>query len=332
MQSDSPHARIRVVSPLEVPTPLVVPSFSSRGFPALGSIHRDMVHKLYGVCLMSAWDLAEGLLPAGATLATDVVIIDSGGYETHAALVTQPASGPLRSASCWSVQRYREILTTIDDAANALIVSYDRPAPLQDQIAGALHDMACAPGSAADFLLKPESSGEMVNVPRVMQYTNELRQFDAIGITAREIGVSLVERCRTLVTLRDILEDSALKLPIHVFGAISPAEVLAYFFCGADIFDGLDWLRFGFRQTGMVTMEEVALQDMKWSQHDHALRVGEWTDNLAFLYRLQESLRSYARGGPLSDLCRKLPLTVQAVHVAELSGAQIRQGGTSNGW
>ena len=332
MQSESPHARTRIVSPLEVPTPLVVPSFSSRGFPALGSIHRDMVHKLYGVCLMSAWDLAEGLLPSSATLATDVVIIDSGGYEVPGDFAAQPSSIASQSDLCWSVHRYRDVLTNIGDGANALVVTYDRPARLEEQIAGAVDDMACVPGSAADFLLKPESSVEMVNIPRVMKYTTELGQFHAIGITAREIGASLIERCRTIVTLRDILEDIGLNLPIHIFGAISPPEVLAYFFCGADIFDGLDWLRFGFRQTGIVTMEEAALQDMKWDQHDHALRVGEWTNNLTFLYRMQESLRSYARGGPLSDLCRKLPLTVQAVHIAELSGAQIRQGGTSNGW
>ena len=331
MHPEPPHARTRNVSALQIPTPLLVPSFSSRRFPHVAAIHRDMAHKLYGVSLISTWDLAQGHLPMSATLATDVVIMDSGGYEEHADLVAEPVSGPSGSASSWSVHRYREILATIGDAANALIVSYDRPAPLQEQIAGALRDIACAPGAAADFLLKPESSGEIVNVARVMQYPNELRQFDAIGITAREIGASLIERCRTIVTLRNILEDSGLSVPIHVFGALSPVEVLPYFLCGADVFDGLDWLRFSFRQTATVTMEEVALEDMRWGQNDYALHLDEWTNNVTFLYRMQESMRCYARTGALSDLCRDFPLAARAAHVAELSGAEIRRGGPSDG-
>ena len=73
-----------------------------------------------------------------------------------------------------------------------------------------------------------------------------LKRFSVIGIAAREAGSSFLKRCSSIVMLRNLLNDAGLDMPIHVFGAINPYEALAYFFCGADIFDGLNWLRLAF--------------------------------------------------------------------------------------
>ena len=59
MQVESPHAQRRSIDKLDVPTPLVVPSFSSRGFPFLTDIWNELSHKLYGVCLDEAYPDAQ---------------------------------------------------------------------------------------------------------------------------------------------------------------------------------------------------------------------------------------------------------------------------------
>lgn len=60
MEVESPHAQIRRVHKLGVATPLIAPSFSSRGFPYVSEIWEEFRHRLYGVCLVSAFDVAGG--------------------------------------------------------------------------------------------------------------------------------------------------------------------------------------------------------------------------------------------------------------------------------
>ena len=84
----------RSIDTIRVQTPLIVPSFSSRGFPAIRDIYEALISKLYGVCLVSSWDLRKGYLPPHAVTDTDVVIVDSRGYENDSLLaVTHPIFG-----------------------------------------------------------------------------------------------------------------------------------------------------------------------------------------------------------------------------------------------
>lgn len=323
MQCEDLHSGARSVSTLDVPTPLIVPSFSSRGFSGIDSIFTEMVDKLYGVCLVSAWDLAKGHVPTEALLATNVVVLDSGGYEAKGELVEESPSIQTVFREGWSAVEYRRTLDDIDDGANVLVVNYDRETSVHQQIEGALLDRACVPDQAFDFLVKPESTDEPVNIPRLAAVASQLVDFDVVGVTAREIGHSLIARCRAIIMLRNILSDSGLNLPIHVFGAISPTEVLTYFFCGADIFDGLGWLRSAYRNERTIPMDEAVFEDMKWNLQDDELRINEVTNNLTVLYRLQWSMRAYAERRSLQELSRDFPIARKAAHIAELAGAQV---------
>ena len=50
-QDERPHGQIRRIDKVGVPTPLLVPSFSSCGFHRVADIYGEMRDKLYGVCL-----------------------------------------------------------------------------------------------------------------------------------------------------------------------------------------------------------------------------------------------------------------------------------------
>ena len=86
------------------------------------------------------------------------------------------------------------------------------------------------------------------------------------------------------------LYDAGLVLPIHVFGAITPQEILAYFFCGADVLDGLNWLRLLFREDGPIPIEAAAFEGTNAGLTDWELHTAGWTANLRILYRLQTAL------------------------------------------
>ncbi len=315
------QAQTRRVAGLGIATPMIVPSFSSRRFPDVAMIHAAVSHNLYGVSLVSAPDVANGFLPAEALLATNVVVLDSGGYETNNVYPTQEL------CSCdnqWSLERYRTSVADIQELANVVAVSFDRYSGLESQIEGASEDMSIAQTASFDFLIKPRSGQQIVNIAELSRHVMQLSQFPVIGVTAREIGYSFLNRCRSIVTLRTILDESQLAIPIHVFGAIRPFEVLTYFLCGADIFDGLDWLRFEFRPGNDIPLDSIAWEHMQWIQPDEALRWNSWSNNLNFLYRLQQAIREYATGGDFDDLTDEFPDAIGAARIAHLAGAQTQ--------
>ena len=124
--------------------------------------------------------------------------------------------------------------------------------------------------------------------------------------------------------LRDMLTQAGLCTPIHVFGAINPYEVLAYFFCGADVFDGLNWLRCSFGKYGSTAIGETATDSFRWNMTDAELQTQAWTNNLRLLFRLQEEIRCFGAGGDFESLAAQFPPARQAAYIAELAGAEIR--------
>ena len=310
---------------MRVATPLIVPSFSSCGFPQVADIYDGMKDKLYGVCLVSALDLASGCIPANVTDEVNLVLIDSGMYE---AKNSAPALGDdctSTTTAHWLRQQYLDIAGGIDGGANVILVNYDRAETLQQQIIWAAEDFAHAPQAASDFLVKPEFPSSLVNVAKLAKHAGELQQFDIVGITAREAGDSLLKRCSTVVMLRDAMGDAGLDVPIHIFGAINPMEVLTYFFCGADVFDGLNWLRLAFRKHGSMSIEEAAFEGQNFILDDCDLRMDQRTSNLSYLYRLQKSLHRYCLVNDLDELAREFPFALKAARTAELAGAVISQ-------
>ena len=325
MQTERTHAEVRRVHTLEVSTPLISPSFSSRGFPHVSDIWEEFRHKLYGVCLVSAFDVAEGRIPPIVAEMVNVVIIDSGLYETKNGSVESSYLHTPSSTVNWTRKQYREAVKSMGERNNVLLVNFDHVGCLESQIVRASEDFSLAPYAAWDFLVKPGDETEWINVPKLSRHLEELKQFSVIGITAREAGDSFLKRCSSIVMLRDLLNDAGLDTPIHVFGAINPYEVLAYFFCGADIFDGLNWLRLAFREDGSVPIDESAMENMKWNLSDLDLLSGEWTNNLRFLYRLQEAMQEYTDNGCLESLVEEFPIARRAAIIAEIAGAEVRK-------
>ena len=326
MLIDPPHCQIRRIETVDVSTPLIVPSFSSSGFPDVACIYNEMRDRLYGVCLVSAFDLASGCIPADVADEVNLVLVDSGMYEVRKAIGAPIYSLPPLDSNSWSRQEYASVAGGIDPMSNTVLVNYDCPGPMGQQIKHAVEDFSQAPHAASDFLVKPEAPSRLVNVARLATYSEELRQFNILGITAEEAGDSLTGRCRMIVMLRNALFDAGIDLPIHVFGALKPIEVLAYFLCGADVFDGLSWLRFSFNGNGSTPIEEAAFDDGKADLAAFELRTVEGLANLRVLYRLQESMNRYCTTRNLNDLTQDFPLASRAARVAELAGAVILEG------
>ena len=325
MQIECPHAQVRRIAKLDVPTPLIVPSFSSRGFPLLADIWNELSYKLYGVCLVSAFDVAEGRIPSGVTDLVNVVFWDSGLFETKNGRMETNGHDAPSTGIKWTKEQYRDTLKNIGGTGNAVVVNFDEVGNLENQILNAREDFSLVPHAASDFLVKPADESEWVNLPKLGLHVDRLAEVNVIGITAREAGDSLLTRCSSIVMLRDMLNEAGLGTPIHIFGAINPYEVFAYFFCGADAFDGLNWLRCLFSERGSIPIGESAMENFQWSLTDSELQMEAWTKNLRFLYQLQDGMQRYGISGDLESLVGKFPIARKAAYIADLAGAEIRE-------
>lgn len=308
---------IRRTTTLEIETPLLVPSFSSRGFPGLvemiGALRPDVAE----LCLVSAFDIVRGFCPETFETLADIVVVDSGVYEGGKEPVAVEAYLPPPSGSGWSRSDYRSFLNSVGDrwrSTNTIIVSFDTFAPFTEQIRAAREDFEGVVGAATDLLLKPEEEGGLHS--QFSRLDDNLRGFDVLGVTERELGSSAMERCRALVRLRAALTRAGLNIPIHVFGSITPAAVTAYFLCGADMFDGLNWLRTSLDLQWAGATSEFAVAHGLASEDDHNVQLELWRRNLRVLRRTQGALRRFTVDRDIAGLTAALPFAERSLDLA----------------
>ena len=323
MKSEPFHSQSRIIDNIEVETPLIIPSFSSYGFPNVTQIYGDLIDSIHGVCLVSALDLHLGVIPNDVTDNVNLVVVDSGMYEARSRACSHSDGFEDFAKPDWTREQYWDTVRDLDPSANIILVNYDESRRLELQIACAAEDFAISPTAASDFLLKPDSDTPIVNVARLAEQIEPLQKFDIIGITAREAGESLLKRCRTVIMLRELLSSTDTAKPIHVFGAISPLEIVTFFLCGADIFDGLSWLRLSYAQGQSRAIAECAFDNGKVDLFDSEVCFHEWIANISLLYRLQRALHGYITTYDFDELKREFPLAVKASRVAKLAGANI---------
>jgi hypothetical protein len=323
MLRDLSHPFTRSIERLGVETPLIVPSFSSRGFPELAVLYDELRNDLYGVCLVSAFDMSTRRLAVELGDVADLVVLDSGVYETKPIAVAADGYQPPPANDAWARDSYRTYLESVGADVNILAVSFDHYGSIDDQIAHAMADFALVPTAASDFLAKPPSIDTMLDSGTLRERAHALSQFRVLGVTERELGGSLLDRCRALIGLRDALSTAATNLPIHVFGTITPGAILAYFLCGADIFDGLNWLRFVYDAVSLRPIGEAALDEGEWDQPDGFRFLRQSRRNLRFLRRLQDAMRSYCRSGDLEALAGAFPVAKASARVAAAAGGRF---------
>ena len=323
MLRDDLHPGTRSIAQVGVETPLLVPSFSSRGFPEVAGLYRELRHDLYGVCLVSAFDVSTQRLESDLADIADLVLLDSGVYETKPIAVAADGYDPAPTYGSWDRNAYRDYLRAVGPSANVLAVSFDQYGPIERQIELASEDFTYAPSAASDFLVKPISTELLLETHGIAACASAFSRFCVLGATERELGNSLLDRCRALIALRDALTEAGANTPIHVFGAITPGAVLAYFFCGADIFDGLNWLRFVYDGPGLRPISEAALDDGQWEETDGLRFLRQSRRNLRFLRQLQDGMRSYCASGDLRALINAFPVAQAAARVAAAAGSEF---------
>jgi hypothetical protein len=240
---------LRIGNAPSIKTPLLLPSFSSKGFPNVAKILKTMEEYISEEVLVSAYDVHYGHITPPFDFGS-VVFLDSGGYEASKETELSDTYEMDYSGKEWSVEKHQKVLSEWKSILPTVCVSYDHPnqrLPTSDQIARAKAMQLPSGNSARALLIKPETDkSKRLHLESILPTVKQMTGIAVIGVTEKEIGNSTLSRMINVAKLRKELDAHHPGLPIHVFGSLDTISTFLYFLAGADIFDGLTWLRYAF--------------------------------------------------------------------------------------
>lgn len=279
-------------------TPLLVPSFSSKGFADVQGNLEFASGFIAGPALISCYDLHYGHLEGPFTF-PEVMFLDSGGYEASRDFeLSDYGEREYEPEQDWSAEKHQAVLDKWNSLSPTVAITYDNPRErlsLADQIARASAMNLPKTSSIKEFLIKPETADQRyIQVKNVVRDIRKMDHFDIIGVTEKELGGSYFERMKNVAAIRIALDNIGAKdKPIHVFGSLDPVSSPLYFLAGADIFDGLTWLRFGFYDGLAVYRQNHAFLKGGINSKVHLVDTQCWSANIYYLDEMQTQMRSF---------------------------------------
>jgi hypothetical protein len=214
---------VRVNGRVIAKTPLVVPSFSSKGFSEVAGIIDALSETITEAMLISAYDIGKEIITTIPSF-PEFFILDSGGYEcAEDSDISDNNMNHYREMP-WTQDDLRKVLDSWSAPQPTIAVSYDHPkhrCSLPDQIARA-KDLFNGRVLGCEFLIKPNPNYKLVRLKDVKACIGELQHFDIIGFTEKELGSCIFDRMKTIARIRTALNGIGLETPIHVFGSLDP--------------------------------------------------------------------------------------------------------------
>jgi hypothetical protein len=333
-----------------IETPLLVPSLSSKGFAPVevgqggeapapaGLLELFGADAFYESLLVSAFDIKYDQVLDPETLKNgfdsspyaipQFLIIDSGWYEATPGSDLGEPYEETREPREWTLELYRATVESLDAELKAALVSFDVHAPYEDQISDAQEFFADHLRFVRTFMLKPPGAGSyhQGQIKKLVPHAERLRAFDVVGVTEKELGNTILNRLRTIVELADTLEQAGVEAPIHVFGGLDPLYTPLYFAAGAEIFDGLSWLRYGYYEGMGVYRQSLPLIKRQFDKRLPSATLDVQADNLDAIRELSRELKVFYDQNEDWNVLRNGTL-LKPAHDALLSAARKRKRG-----
>ena len=313
------NSKLRHPSGLTIETPLLIPSFSSKGFgigkrrqqgggeAEVSEVSEVLVAAsefLTDSMLVSAYDIYYGYIPFPENAITEITFIDSGGYETSDLQDLSATFAQKVDSRDWDSERYEDVVARWPKHVPAVLVSFDTGALWQsheEQIESARTLFGKNHSHLNDFLIKPETKDQKyVQISKIVSHAEDLGAFHIIGMTEKELGDSCLKRMENIYKIRSALDEAGVSAPIHIFGSLDPITVPLYFMAGAEIFDGLTWLRYGYYNGMAIYRHNFAARAIGIDRRDDFVKLKALQDNLGFLRDLTNQMRRFLNDGDFS--------------------------------
>ncbi len=234
---------------LEFITPNYIPSFSSRDDPYIKERMCELLDDIpQSTVLISAYDYYQ-LRNKGSidpnfikkSFKDKLLFLDSGGYELQ-----------FSTSDNWTPERYKDIIRELNPQ---FFVGYDRIPPYEmesdtvkeiEKSIGFLKGYTETKGRVLlihfSMLNKPINEVPTF-VDKIIEHSDHI---DVLGFPEREIGTNIIQSCRFIRQIRNELDKREIFKPIHIFGCSDPKSIILFVISGADIFDGLGWIKYAF--------------------------------------------------------------------------------------
>ena len=277
-------------------TPLLLPSVSSRANLEIAKILETMSGFVNGPILISAYDFYYHPNPKSLDISfPDLIFLDSGGYECNKEQDISDIGLYKPESKDWDPSKYVDLISKWSVEIPTVLISYDHPSerkPIDQQINDANDLFDGKEKFLKEILIKPETPRSLrVKSENIIKHINSLKSFDIIGFTDKELGYSLLDRMINLAKIRKALDENRIIKPIHIFGSLDPITTPLYYIAGADIFDGLSWLRFIFHDNNTYYIDSFGPKIKGIHVNIKVIWGKTISDNYDFLLRLKLDLK-----------------------------------------
>jgi hypothetical protein len=226
-----------------------------------------------------------------------LLFLDSGGYEATKDAELSDLGDKEHQPKQWTQKMHEEVISNWNPSVPSVLISYDHPkerVSISQQILRAREMAPDRKGFLRELLLKPETENQtLLHIPEVIKHVHSFAEFDIIGVTEKEIGSSLVERMKNIAQLRRALTRAGLDTPIHVFGSLDTISTPMYFLAGADVFDGLTWLRFAFYEGMTIYKHNFGALKLGVATKAPLIDARCWNENYYYMTDLELEMRRF---------------------------------------
>jgi hypothetical protein len=316
---------VRLGNTTELKTPILLPSFSSKGFPRVQKIIQACEEYISEEILVSAYDISHKILLPEFDFAS-AIFLDSGGYEaSRDADLSEIYEGD-HVGKDWSPEKYAEVVQNWKSASPTVFVSFDHPkfrTDTKEQIERARRLILPFGEHARSFLLKPESEDAIrLHLDRIIPHLTRLKDFAIVGVTEKEIGNSILSRMMNVARLRKALDRHYPDMPIHVFGSLDTISTYLFFLAGADIFDGLTWLRYAFSDGDTIYRHSFGALRLPITVNSDVVEGRCWSNNYQYMQQMRLNMAKHLNDGNFEHFGKHHGLIKSAYQemCAELAG------------
>jgi hypothetical protein len=291
---------------VSISTPLLVPSFSSKGFfmDSKGNSDTNKIYKatleyITDSMLISAYDIYyKNINIKKQDYKTAVItIVDSGGYEVSDDNDLSTVIYTNNTRKEWTENKLIEVYQRIPATYPVILVNYDHPdkrKKMKKQINDAKLFFRNFPNHLHTILLKPEAKKEKyIQIESVLNNIHEFENFDIIGFTEKELGDSILMRMITISKIRQSLDNANISIPIHIYGSLDPISSILYFISGAEIFDGLTWIRYGFLGGNACYYQNYGVRTCEINLDVETTKLFMLGRNLIYLKKIKNQMKKF---------------------------------------
>lgn len=305
-----PIARPKVIDlgKVKLPVPVFFPSISTvkTALPPVEYLSTlQYLRNLKNQFLVSAFDLhhsdvreqlAQSLIAAQQAGVT--VLMDSGNYESYWK----------NEKENWNPSQFHDVLKRF---TCSFAFGFDEQNPPKEEdvhVKLVVERWRQDQGAAGERQIVPIVHGPAEALPNLCARIAQETHVPMIAVAERRLGDGVFERTKSVMALREKLNDTGRYIGLHLLGTGNPISIALYAWAGADSFDGLEWCQTAVdHDTGQLfhlSQSDFFRKQTGWGDEGLSFHPRTLAHNLTFYADWMQRLRQAVYEDNVINFCR----------------------------